>query len=270
MILIFIFILLFEWMFGKHLNLHRSVITVISRTVSLWSTKITMAPSFANNGGYGGGDRVAPPSVTGRFASVYSEVQNSRIGHTLPLPSVLKSPFKIVDGAQSSAAGNPGLSPSLSPSKKTTHASASSLDFQFLVIFLILSFLQMRSRSCFRTCSGNRRRCWCRVIPTRCSPVTSWRSVWFCPVVRLLEVTMSFLEFSVKISFQFNSIIVCCNFQLYCLNLCVSFQFVHSIFGFRLPTRPSKWKHIVWFQGWSCGHHEVQIRWAHLRLYLSL
>ncbi|XP_027330620.1 pyrophosphate--fructose 6-phosphate 1-phosphotransferase subunit beta [Abrus precatorius] len=65
-----------------------------------------MAPSFAINGGFTGG-RVTPPSTTGRFASVYSEVQNSRIDHALPLPSVLKTPFKIVDGPQSSAAGNP-------------------------------------------------------------------------------------------------------------------------------------------------------------------
>lgn len=38
--------------------------------------------------------------------SVYSEVQVSRIDHALPLPSVFKSPFKIVDGRPSSAAGN--------------------------------------------------------------------------------------------------------------------------------------------------------------------
>lgn len=38
--------------------------------------------------------------------SVYSEVQVSRIDHALPLPSVFKSPFKIVDGPPSSAAGN--------------------------------------------------------------------------------------------------------------------------------------------------------------------
>ncbi|KAL2339227.1 hypothetical protein Fmac_013673 [Flemingia macrophylla] len=65
-----------------------------------------MAPSFAINGGFPG-RRVTPPSVTGRFAAVYSEVQNSRIEHALPLPSVLKNPFTIVDGPQSSAAGNP-------------------------------------------------------------------------------------------------------------------------------------------------------------------
>ncbi|XP_061339787.1 pyrophosphate--fructose 6-phosphate 1-phosphotransferase subunit beta-like [Gastrolobium bilobum] len=65
-----------------------------------------MAPSVATNGGFDGG-RIASSSITGRFASVYSEVQNSRIDHALPLPTVLKSPFKIVDGPQSSAAGNP-------------------------------------------------------------------------------------------------------------------------------------------------------------------
>ncbi|KAL5988064.1 hypothetical protein ACLOJK_035827 [Asimina triloba] len=44
----------------------------------------------------------------GRLADVYSEVQNSRLNHVLPLPSVLKQPFKLVDGPASSAAGNPG------------------------------------------------------------------------------------------------------------------------------------------------------------------
>lgn len=51
---------------------------------------------------------VKTPS-TGRYAAVYSEVQNSRLDHPLPLPSVLKSSFGIVDGPPSSAAGNPGL-----------------------------------------------------------------------------------------------------------------------------------------------------------------
>ncbi|XP_059624483.1 pyrophosphate--fructose 6-phosphate 1-phosphotransferase subunit beta [Cornus florida] len=45
--------------------------------------------------------------VPGRVASVYSEVQNSRLDHSLPLPSVLKSAFKVIDGPPSSAAGNP-------------------------------------------------------------------------------------------------------------------------------------------------------------------
>ncbi|XP_042478863.1 pyrophosphate--fructose 6-phosphate 1-phosphotransferase subunit beta-like [Macadamia integrifolia] len=43
----------------------------------------------------------------GLLASVYSEVQTSRLNHTLPLPSVLKNSFKIVEGPPSSAAGNP-------------------------------------------------------------------------------------------------------------------------------------------------------------------
>ncbi|KAK8618272.1 hypothetical protein V6N13_132271 [Hibiscus sabdariffa] len=45
--------------------------------------------------------------VSGRLASVYSQVQTSRIDHALPLPSVVRNPFKIVDGPPSSAAGNP-------------------------------------------------------------------------------------------------------------------------------------------------------------------
>ncbi|RWR76263.1 Phosphofructokinase domain-containing protein [Cinnamomum micranthum f. kanehirae] len=46
-------------------------------------------------------------ATPGRLATVYSEVQTSRLDHSLPLPSVLKSSFQIVDGPASSAAGNP-------------------------------------------------------------------------------------------------------------------------------------------------------------------
>ncbi|KZV16133.1 pyrophosphate--fructose 6-phosphate 1-phosphotransferase subunit beta-like [Dorcoceras hygrometricum] len=41
------------------------------------------------------GDVKAPS--TGRYASLYSEVQNTRLDHPLPLPSVLRGPFKVVD-----------------------------------------------------------------------------------------------------------------------------------------------------------------------------
>ncbi|KAI9198631.1 hypothetical protein LWI28_019413 [Acer negundo] len=63
-----------------------------------------MSPSSVVNG-----DLVPVKSgaVAGRVASVYSEVQTSRIDHALPLPSVLRNPFKIVEGPRSSAAGNP-------------------------------------------------------------------------------------------------------------------------------------------------------------------
>lgn len=60
-----------------------------------------MASSAVANGGAKG------PSP-GRVAAVYSEVQTSRLNHPLPLPSVLRGAFKIVDGPPSSAAGNPG------------------------------------------------------------------------------------------------------------------------------------------------------------------
>ncbi|CAL4967125.1 unnamed protein product [Urochloa decumbens] len=43
----------------------------------------------------------------GRLASVYSEVQTSRLHHALQLPSVLCSQFSLVDGPPSSATGNP-------------------------------------------------------------------------------------------------------------------------------------------------------------------
>lgn len=65
-----------------------------------------MAPALLPNGNLAAGE----PPATGRFASLYSEVQNSRLDHALPLPSVIKNPFKIVDGPLSSAAGNPGPS----------------------------------------------------------------------------------------------------------------------------------------------------------------
>lgn len=73
-----------------------------SRRVSAEDLPI-MSPSIDANGGASAGN-----STTGRFAAVYSEVQTSRLNHSLPLPSVLKSPFKIVEGSPSSAAGNPG------------------------------------------------------------------------------------------------------------------------------------------------------------------
>lgn len=63
-----------------------------------------MSPSLVANGDFAA---VKTAPVSGRLASVYSEVQTSRIDHALPLPSVLRNPFKIVDGPASSAAGNP-------------------------------------------------------------------------------------------------------------------------------------------------------------------
>ncbi|XP_010496159.1 PREDICTED: pyrophosphate--fructose 6-phosphate 1-phosphotransferase subunit beta 2-like [Camelina sativa] len=47
------------------------------------------------------------PRAASRVTSVYSEVQANRIDHALPLPSVFKSPFKIIDGPPSSSAGHP-------------------------------------------------------------------------------------------------------------------------------------------------------------------
>ena len=51
----------------------------------------------------------AKTPATGRLATVYSDVQNSRLDHSLPLPKVIKNQFDVVDGPASSAAGNPGL-----------------------------------------------------------------------------------------------------------------------------------------------------------------
>ncbi|XP_057499651.1 pyrophosphate--fructose 6-phosphate 1-phosphotransferase subunit beta [Actinidia eriantha] len=64
-----------------------------------------MATALVANGDFSSGK--SPDPVTGRFAAVYSEVQNSRLDHSLPLPSVLQKPFKVVAGPPSSSAGNP-------------------------------------------------------------------------------------------------------------------------------------------------------------------
>jgi pyrophosphate--fructose-6-phosphate 1-phosphotransferase len=56
----------------------------------------------------GGAVAVNGGPAPGRLASVYSEVQTNRLLHALPLPSVLRSNFSVVDGPASSAAGNPG------------------------------------------------------------------------------------------------------------------------------------------------------------------
>ncbi|KAF2619840.1 hypothetical protein F2Q68_00042498 [Brassica cretica] len=66
-----------------------------------------MAPTLAVNRDLSAGSPDNAPAK-GR-ASVYSEAQSRRINDALPLPSVLKGAFKIVEGPASSAAGNPGL-----------------------------------------------------------------------------------------------------------------------------------------------------------------
>nr|XP_027062920.1 pyrophosphate--fructose 6-phosphate 1-phosphotransferase subunit beta-like [Coffea arabica] len=50
---------------------------------------------------------ISKMSNPGRLASFYSELQASRLDVGLPLPSVLKNSFNVVDGPPSSAAGNP-------------------------------------------------------------------------------------------------------------------------------------------------------------------
>ena len=61
------------------------------------------------NGAMVNGEAAQKPVAGTRDFSVYSEVQSSRLDHQLPLPSVLKGAFELVDGPASSAAGNPGF-----------------------------------------------------------------------------------------------------------------------------------------------------------------
>lgn len=63
-----------------------------------------MAAATVANGDFSAGKSTP---VAGRFSTVYSELQRSRIDHSLPLPSVLTGNFTVVDGPKSSAAGNP-------------------------------------------------------------------------------------------------------------------------------------------------------------------
>ncbi|XP_042412888.1 pyrophosphate--fructose 6-phosphate 1-phosphotransferase subunit beta-like [Zingiber officinale] len=99
----------------------------------------TADPVFAN------GSPFKDPSP-GRLASVYSDVQTNRLNHPLPLPSVLKSPFKLLDGPESSAAGNPDeiakLFPNLfgQPSAKLVPADSDPSDLpSSLKIGVVLS-----------------------------------------------------------------------------------------------------------------------------------
>ncbi|KAE7995348.1 hypothetical protein FH972_000157 [Carpinus fangiana] len=99
-----------------------------------------MPPTLVANG-----DVAAGKPATGRIASVYSEVQTSRIDHALPLPSVLRSSLKIVDGPASSAAGNPGeiakLFPNLygQPSAMLVPSDSDTAPVQKLKIGVVLS-----------------------------------------------------------------------------------------------------------------------------------
>nr|DAD23478.1 TPA_asm: hypothetical protein HUJ06_024941 [Nelumbo nucifera] len=95
------------------------------------------APVMLNSDGTTG--KAAQAANPGRFISVYSELQTNRLNQCLPLPSVLKNPFKIVEGPPSSSSGNPDEiaklfpnlfgqpSSTLVPSEKETLASDQKL-----------------------------------------------------------------------------------------------------------------------------------------------
>ena len=140
----------------------------------------------------GGAAAAANGPSPGRLASVYSEVQTSRLLHALPLPSVLRSDFSVVDGPASSAAGNPGKFDSPDHYSAAHRRmlvwisrvllavqSAMGLSSSDLLGFLI-DLVQMRSPSSSPTCSASLLRRWChRLSPRRqgrsrsasCSPV---------------------------------------------------------------------------------------------------
>ncbi|KAG2586000.1 pyrophosphate--fructose 6-phosphate 1-phosphotransferase subunit beta 1-like [Panicum virgatum] len=81
----------------------------------------------------------------GRLASVYSEVQTSRLHHALQLPSVLSSQFSLVDRPPSSATGNPDeiakLFPNLfgQPSAALVPAKEAAVEGKPLKVGVVLS-----------------------------------------------------------------------------------------------------------------------------------
>lgn len=90
------------------------------------------AAALVSNGDYAA---VQTPA-TGRYAAGYSEVQNSRLDHSLPLPSVLKSSFKVVDGPPSSAAGNPGIHATISAQTSLrTRSCLAQVLYEFSICF---------------------------------------------------------------------------------------------------------------------------------------
>ncbi|XP_059661114.1 pyrophosphate--fructose 6-phosphate 1-phosphotransferase subunit beta-like [Cornus florida] len=64
-------------------------------------------PSAAVANGFTTAGKSSTRSTPGLLSSTCSEVQRSRLQFVLPLPSVLKNSFKIVDGSPSSSAGSP-------------------------------------------------------------------------------------------------------------------------------------------------------------------
>lgn len=78
-----------------------------------------------------------------RSATVYSELQTSRLKVSLPLPNVLKSSFEVVDGPKSSAAGNPDeiakLFPKLFGQPSASLKAGGSLSEKSLKIGVVLS-----------------------------------------------------------------------------------------------------------------------------------
>lgn len=86
-------------------------------------------------------------AVPGRLVSDYSEVQSSRLNIPLPLPSVLKNSFELVDGPPSSAVGNleeiaeffPKLFGQPSVTLKAVGASGEAAEERSLNIGVVLS-----------------------------------------------------------------------------------------------------------------------------------
>lgn len=166
-----------------------------------------MAPPFD----LPGDDTVAGIQIntpaSGRGTSVYSEVQASRIDHSLPLPSVLKSPFKIADGPPSSAAGNSGQSIPISLKLDSWQFDDDEYEkrFDFFLVFgywvnliLMLLLLQRRLRSCSQIYMDNHRLYWFLTNLMQFHWNKSLELVLCCLVGKHLEDTMLFVEFLVR------------------------------------------------------------------------
>lgn len=203
---------------------------------------------------------MAPPpsalsngSVTGgRLASVYSQVQTSRVDHDLPLPSVLNGPFTILDGPPSSAAGNPGSFP---PFTSTLISSSTSLSRSMFVCFHADEIAKLFPHV-FGQPSAS-------LAPSDSHALQSDREL---KIGVVLSGGQAPGGHNVISGIYGNNALVPFN----PLSLLLSLFNYFCCFRLRLPATTRHWKHIVWFQGWSCRNHEGKIRWPHRWIYLSL
>lgn len=206
------------------------------------------------------GISINPPGRS-RVPSVYSEVQVSRIDHALPLPSVFKSPFKIVDGPPSSAAGNSGQSinhPTVLLNRIMLLRIWSVL-FGFVVteeIAKLFPNLYGQPSALLVSDQSND-----SVMSDRKLKVGVVLSGGQAPgghnvICGIFGLNIFFTFLLQTKSLRAGVIFKCLSFLL--------------LVWFRLLGGTCERKQTVWFSWWSSWNHERQIRWAHFWFCVSL